>query len=163
MPELRFAQAEDAHRLAEIHVWSWQAAYKDIVPPDFLAALSIEARAERWQAIAGDAQTIVATVDGIVWGFIRVSVSDDPAWGEVQSIYLDPEVYRQGLGTLLLAAGEARLVELGCEYAFLWVFVDNHPARRFYEARGWRADARVALMELGGRQLSETRYSKELR
>ncbi|MFN2485852.1 MAG: N-acetyltransferase family protein, partial [Acidimicrobiia bacterium] len=86
-----------------------------------------------------------------------------PNLGEVQSIYLDPACFRRGLGRSLLAAAEKRLAEMGFQNAILWVFADNLAARRFYEAIGWRAETRTALMELGGRQLTEIRYQKTLR
>ena len=162
MRRVRFAIPPDCDQIAAIHVRSWQKAYRDIVPADFLANLSLERRLDWWRSHLDDQQTIVVEVDGEVAGFVRVGATEDPQWGEVRSIYLDPQHYRQGLGSVLLDAGQTRLREMGFDQAFLWVFVDNHPSRSFYEARGWSAEPRVALMELGGRQLTEIRYSKAL-
>ncbi len=39
---IRPATFEDASRLAEIHIASWQAAYADLLPADFLDGLSEE-------------------------------------------------------------------------------------------------------------------------
>lgn len=162
MVVVRPADASDVDRIAEIHVRSWQAAYREILPEDFLAALSIDRRRESWASMVGDEQTFVVEVDGTVDGFVRVAPAEDSTLGEVQSIYLEPSSHRRGLGTALLTAGEHRLRELGFDDAILWVFVANTPARRFYEARSWMAEARTALMELGGRQLTEIRYRKSL-
>lgn len=160
---VRLAELSDVPRLAEIHVRSWQAAYREILPKEFLAGLSVEQREESWtnKLVAG--QTFVVEQHNVVAGFVRVVASEDPNLGEVQSIYLDPDYFRRGLGRSLLAAAEERLADMGFQNAILWVFVDNQAARRFYEAMGWRVEPRTALMELGGRQLTEIRYQKTLR
>ncbi len=158
---VRPADMSDVPRLAEIHVRSWQVAYREILPHEFLAELSVERREETWTKNLG--QTFVVEHGNGVAGFVRVAPSDDPNLGEVQSIYLDPDYFRRGLGRSLLAAAEERLADMGFQNAILWVFVDNQAARRFYEAMGWRVEPRTALMELGGRQLTEIRYQKTLR
>ena len=47
---LRLATIEDAETIATIHVCTWQTAYKAIVPAQFLAALSIQKRANMWRS-----------------------------------------------------------------------------------------------------------------
>jgi GNAT superfamily N-acetyltransferase len=160
---VRLAKSSDVSRIAKIHVRSWQAAYQGILSDACLEELSVSRREEAWARNLGDDQVFVVEVDGTVAGFARVGAADAPELGEVQSIYLDPEFYRRGLGRALLAKAEERLVEMGFANAILWVFVENSPARQFYEAMGWKAESRTALMELGGRQLTEIRYQKQLR
>lgn len=160
MVSVRPAELSDIPRIAEIHVLSWQAAYEGILPAEFLANLSIERRQEHWSSNFGDRQTLVVEFEGAVAGFVGVAATEDPNLGEVQSIYLDPRLYRRGLGRPLLHAGEQRLAEMGFREGVLWVFVDNRAARSFYEAMGWKREPRTALMELGGRQLTEVRYHK---
>lgn len=163
MVHVRLAELSDVRRIAEIHVRSWQAAYREILPAEFLDGLAIERRQEIWTNNLGERQTFVVESDGNVVGFTRVAPAEDASLGEIQSIYLDPAHYRRGLGGPLLTAAEQRLTEMGYAAAILWVFVDNPGARRFYEAMGWKAEHRTALMELGGRQLTEIRYRKTLR
>ena len=50
-PTLRLANPSDAHGLAEMHVATWQVAYRGLLPDDFLDGLTVAARAERWQQI----------------------------------------------------------------------------------------------------------------
>ena len=163
MAHVRPAELSDVPRIAEIHVRSWQAAYREILPAEFLDGFSIKERQEMWTTNLGEQQTFVVESDGNVVGFTRVAPAEDASLGEIQSIYLDPALYRRGFGSPLLSAAEQRLKEMGYEAAILWVFVDNLAARDFYEAMGWKAESRTALMELGGRQLTEIRYQKTLR
>ena len=162
MVTVRSAELSDVERIAEIQVASWQAAYREILPAEFLADLSVERRRVFWTNNLGDRRVLLAELDGLTMGFISVTPSEDPTVGEVQAIYLDPSIYRRGVGTELMKAGESRLSEMGSTEGTLWVFVDNVAARRFYEAMGWTPEARIALMELGGRQVTEIRYHKDL-
>jgi hypothetical protein len=41
---IRQAILEDAEAIAKVHVASWQAAYKGLMPAEFLASLSVERR-----------------------------------------------------------------------------------------------------------------------
>ena len=45
--KIREPSKNDARSLAEVHVRSWQAAYKGQVPNDFLDNLSVERRGRR--------------------------------------------------------------------------------------------------------------------
>lgn len=159
---VRPAELSDVPRIAEIQVRSWQAAYRHILDDEFLDGMSIERRKERWESTFAERKSFVVEYEGDVAGFIGVSSTEDPETGEVQMIYLDPRFYRKGLGESLMGTGEDELRRMGFENAILWVFADNVAARRFYEAMGWKAEPRTALMELGGRQLTEIRYQKAL-
>src|SRR5258708_35048119 len=46
---VRTARFEDARQIAEVHVSSWQAAYRGIVPDTLLDSLSVEAWTGLWQ------------------------------------------------------------------------------------------------------------------
>lgn len=159
---VRSAEFSDVERIAEVQVASWQAAYREILSAPFLAGLSAERRRVFWANNLGDRRVLLAELDGMIMGFISLVSTEGSTVGEVQAIYLDPSIYRRGVGTALMKAGESRLSEMGFTEGILWVFVDNAAARRFYEAMGWTPEARIALMELGGRQVTEIRYHKDL-
>jgi hypothetical protein len=46
---IRKATPEDARAIAEVHVKSWRAAYRDLLPQDFLQGLSVDRREQQWQ------------------------------------------------------------------------------------------------------------------
>lgn len=47
--EARPATVDDAPAIAAIHVRSWQRAYADLLPADFLAGLDVEQRVAYWR------------------------------------------------------------------------------------------------------------------
>ncbi|MFN2485024.1 MAG: hypothetical protein ABR609_00105, partial [Acidimicrobiia bacterium] len=75
---VRLAELSDVPRLAEIHVRSWQAAYREILPKEFLAGLSVEQREESWTSKLVAGQTFVVEQHNVVAGFVRVAASEDP-------------------------------------------------------------------------------------
>lgn len=48
---LRIASATDVGRIAEVHVRTWQVAYRGQVPDEYLDSLSIEDRHTAWLQI----------------------------------------------------------------------------------------------------------------
>jgi GNAT superfamily N-acetyltransferase len=143
-----------------VHVRTWQAAYAHVFPRERLAELPIERRAAQWR----ESPPIVAEVDGTVVGFVSVGASrDSDASGELFAIYVDPLRWGTGVGRELIAAGEARLRDLGHIDVILWVLDDNPRARRFYERAGWRIDTASRPIEIFGIEVPEVRYRKQLR
>lgn len=153
-----------------MHVRSWQAAYRGIVPDAVLNSLSVERRAAFWTDAVSDPPSMsgvwVAEHDGAVAGFVHVRRSKDqgaePSVGEVGAIYLMPEAWSRGLGRALLDTAVAELGRNGFEAATLWVFRDNARARRFYERAGWAPDGKAKSIEIGGISLAEVRYRIDL-
>ncbi len=52
--KVREASEDDDRSLAEVHVLSWQAAYKGQVPCAFLDSLSVERREKDWRQLLGN-------------------------------------------------------------------------------------------------------------
>jgi GNAT superfamily N-acetyltransferase len=156
---IRPGKAADAEAVARVHVRTWQATYAHVFPADRLAALSVDRRAEQFR----QQPPIVSEKDGAIVGFVSVGPSrDDDAAGEVYAIYVDPARWGTGVGRELIAAGEARLRELGHRDVVLWVLEDNPRARRFYESAGWRLDDARRPIEFLGIEVPEVRYRKQL-
>lgn len=165
---LRPAQSRDARGVAAVHVGSWQAAYRGLVPEKFLDALDVDERANSYRfGTRGPDETvvwIVAQGENVV-GFIAVGRcrdDDHVGAGEVWALYVAPSNWRSGIGSRLLAKGEELLVHRGFADATIWVIERNTRARRFYEIAGWRCDGRVQTIEVGGRDITEVRYHKTL-
>jgi ribosomal protein S18 acetylase RimI-like enzyme len=147
MTEIRPLTDADIDALAEVHVRTWQSAYAGIVPAEVLDALDPAVWAERrrsWPVPPG-ASTLVAEDDGTLIGFanfgpgrVEQTGSDeyDMSAGELYAIYVDPGRQRGGAGKLLFMAAKEGLAKAGFPEMRLWVFEENHPARRFYERMG---------------------------
>ena len=64
---------------SEVHVLSWQHAYRDLIPKEFFAALSVEKREAMWREciVQGSPELLVAKADGRVSGFASFGASRD--------------------------------------------------------------------------------------
>jgi RimJ/RimL family protein N-acetyltransferase len=166
---VRLARPADAADLADVHVRSWQAAYRGIVPDAILDGLSVERRAAWWRETLATDRTLrvwVVEHDGRVAGFAATAPRRDddlpPDAGEVESIYLAPEAWSRGLGRAVLAAAVDDLGERGFEPLVLWVLTLNERARRFYEAAGWRPDGERRVLDFDGTPIEEMRYARTI-
>ncbi|MGH9016393.1 MAG: GNAT family N-acetyltransferase [Acidimicrobiales bacterium] len=168
MVRVRPARPDDAAAVAVVHVRSWQAAYRGLMPDDYLDGLRSEDRQGRYTFGLSDPDapaTVVAEVDGIIRGFATTGPArDDDAGdqGELFGFYVDPDVWGQGIGRLLMARARDRLVGRGWRSALLWVLVGNSRAERFYAADGWVADGEKRTDEVWGVIVEETRYRRRL-
>lgn len=152
------ATAADAPALAALHLASWRATYRGMMPDAFLDGEAATQRLAAWRehlagppragtrvrlAFAGDALT----------GFVCTSLDIDPRWGpRVDHLHVAPDWQGRGLGRRLLAeamtwALDARGTDERRPALHLWVLEQNTPARRFYERAGGRpADTRMSTV-----------------
>jgi len=165
---VRPATTEDARGIAEVHVRSWQAAYRGLYPQDKLDAMSVddaEVRQRQWLGDdrAATAATLVVEDRRRVVGFATLAkvASEDrggPA-GELHGIYLHPDGWRQGTGTLLWQEVEQVAQAAGWKWLFVRVFTANARARRFYEAMGCVGDeSSTRVQRFEGTEIETMRY-----
>lgn len=165
---LRRARPGDELAVAEVHVRSWQVAYRGLLPDDYLDSLEPARRAERYTFAASGpdvASTTVAVENGSICGFATVGPSrdDDSARaGELYAIYLHPDRWGRGVGLLLIRDARSRLVDHGRTEALLWVLAGNDRAERFYRLDGWLPDGRQRRDEVQGVEVDEVRYRRRL-
>lgn len=167
---MRRANESDARAIAEVHVRTWQVAYRGVVPAPMLDALNVDARERFWQrevaVLVSERRPWLADAGGEVAGFVSAGPSHDdgapPSTGEVYAIYVDPACWHRGVGRNLLAHAERDLRGHGYADATLWVLADNERARRFYEASGWQPDGTTKTDNFAGTELAEVRYRKPL-
>ncbi len=159
----------DAEALAGILIASWREAYRGFVPVRHLQDLNQEQRAEGFRnAISNHREeTYCAEESDGLLGFLTLGpcrdTDLDPATtGEVWGIYLAPEYWRKGVGTMLCRYAEKSLASRHYHQAVLWVFEANGQARRFYEAMGFQSDTATKELTVGGIQLTAMRYRKTL-
>lgn len=168
---IRAASAEDAADIAQVHVLAWRAAYRGVLPSDYLDSIDVRERTRAWQALLHQQQpegtTLVAESEAGVFGFARASRTRDDdqdatAVGEVHAIYLLPEAWGLGAGRRLLDAVLAGLNRKNFRDVTLWVLEENLRARAFYEAVGWTADGTTKRDVVGGVPVTELRYRRVL-
>ncbi|MGB6192960.1 MAG: GNAT family N-acetyltransferase, partial [Terracidiphilus sp.] len=124
---MRLAQPDDAMAVARVHVRSWQAAYRGLIPDAFLDGLRPEDRAQRYDFADPDPlkpKTIVALDGPVICGFATISPSRDhdlPAAGELCALYVDPGSWDRGVGAALISEARQALAERGFKSALLWL------------------------------------------
>lgn len=165
---IRSAVPSDAKAIAQVHIHSWQQAYSDLMPREYLASLdrTLAQRTSYWlNAIeSGDSTLLVAERDKQVIGWISVGASRDPDavacnTGEVMALYVLEAHWQTGIGRALWQAGVQRLIEQGHSRLTLWVLVLNNRAIGFYRKAGWVEEIGTKRnLVRGGVTLEEVRY-----
>jgi putative acetyltransferase len=123
---LRRATAEDAAAIAAVFSASFQLL-------DFLPLLHTVEEDRRFIAnvILKECEVTVAEDDSGIVAFLAKQGEE-----EVRLLYVRPDRLGDGAGTRLIEAAKASTSAGALE---LWCFQANARARRFYEARGFRA------------------------
>lgn len=160
---IRRALLADAAELAVIHISSWQAAYQEVFPEEFLHGLDIDSRTKWFEdRIRSGSHLLVAGDSGGLSGFCFTGASADDGWAEVFAIYVRPQEWGEGHGYRLLRSAEQDLAGEGWDRVLLWVLATNQRAREFYERQGWHVGKPIRIEEIGGVQVTEVRYEKSL-
>ena len=161
--EIGKATLADGRRIAEIQVAGWKAAYRGILPDDFLDRLNPEAKVSMWERFIRNGQGLIllARSSSGVLGFCHLIPSrdaDGDGVAEIAAIYVDPDGWRKGCGRRLFEVALRSAVEQGYAAMTLWVLTGNSRGRGFYEAVGMQADGAVKAEERPGCVLHEVRY-----
>lgn len=162
MIQLHTATPSDAPALSHIYTASWKAAYPQLVPAHYLARLPEGS----WiPALTGWLETgrldgLVATkagqpVGGILYG--RCRDEDRPLGGEVVALYVHPDHWRQGIGSLLLSKAMDDLLPVYGSVS-LWMFAGHTDGDAFYRHHGFAPDGAATRYLLGGEPMTELRY-----
>ena len=135
MLTIRSATTEDAYRVTQIYVDSWNDGFPDLMP----TAVLDDARVRRWTGELAEPRWWVAEVNGLIAGFTGIGPSRDPIdpdLGELDTIAVDPAYWRRGVGKALM---HKALEELAAAYpeAILWTLANYPQRQRFYETTGW--------------------------
>jgi len=151
---IRLAVPADAPRMAEIHARSWEAAYKDIIPMEYIKQKNAT-RPALWQRVItgeNDRHYVILS-DGITAGIMTVAPPKDDDVGdnfyELHGLYLHPDYYRQGIGTQAMEFAFTKARSLGKTAMTVWVFVENVNSIEFYEKCGFSADGKTNIHDYG--------------
>lgn len=166
-PIVRPAIESDAEDIARVHVETWKVAYREQVPDEYLQSLEVDDRIGIWKRTLENRETVfVSELEREVVGFCHLVPSRDrdadESTGEITSIYVHPDAWRNGVGWALAQRGMREGRGKGYEVLTLWVLASNVGARAFYEALGFRADGARKLEERPGLRLEEVRYCLSL-
>ena len=170
---------DDACTIARIHVSSWRAAYRGILPQSYLRRLSVESLTLRWHGRMRRAEELARRGPAVVAPHIAVVESEGGVVGftmfgpsvrrslagfagEVFYLYVLPEHQGNGYGRALMRHALDTLAEIPWYWVVVRVLRDNAPARRFYAGMGMRPDGHHEFERLAGRSVSVVRYARTL-
>jgi GNAT superfamily N-acetyltransferase len=169
MPErnnitIRPARLDDVLAVARVHVESWRATYRGIVPNMVLDNLREDERASMWRRALDNSVNPVALFvaeadDGRITGFAAAGpdrTGNTDYTGEVYAIYLDEPYQGAGTGRNLLEACAQSLLDMSHRSMLIWTLSQN-PACGFYRRLGGEAIA-TQEVQIGGKTLEETAF-----
>lgn len=160
---IRHATPDDAARIAEIHVKSWQASYRGIIPDTYLNSLEGNQRQTLWSKFASkpEASILLATDSKAIIGFCHMGIARDTdvlQAAEIMAIYIDPNHERKGAGNALITHAISQARQSGFKKIILWVLEANHPAKQFYHAMNFTPDGTYRSITIAGSTLTEIRF-----
>jgi len=158
---VRLARTSDVDDIARVQVRSWRASYATVLPPEIVEGFDEADIALEWgRALLrpGPDRLLVATDgSGAVVGAASVGPSQDPdvvadpgsAPGEIGVLVVEPEAWRRGHGSRLLAACVDLLLQAGHIEAVIWVPLADEPRRAFLQSAGWGPDGAYRDLQVG--------------
>jgi ribosomal protein S18 acetylase RimI-like enzyme len=139
---VRFVRAtvEDAEQCFRIARAASVAGFQNVFPSK-LTFPNGAIRANWISALTDpDGETYIAFDEDEAVGVVSVG------HGVLQTLYVMPESWSQGVGSALHDLALERLREANVQEARLWTLTENHRARAFYEKRGWSLTGRTRIV-----------------
>lgn len=141
---IRLAVPSDAPDMAEVHMRSWEVAYKGILPDDYIREKNATRNALYARVITEENDTsYVIQCSGKTVGIMCVAPPQDKElidFHELHYIYLHPNYFRRGIGTQAMELAYSIARGLGKTGLVLWVLEKNVNSIQFYKKCGFVAD-----------------------
>lgn len=169
MPKIRtrIANIQDAISMSIIHANSWKKAYQGLLSDEYLNGIKdtrwvdmitkgLEDNTMKAWVVTNEDKIIACTCIG------DSRYQDYEGQLEVISIYVLPEYWNLGAGSLLIEdileyALNNNYLEIG-----LWVLDGNNQAIKFYEKNGFLSNGDTISCMIGKNPTTEKRYIKKL-
>jgi GNAT superfamily N-acetyltransferase len=135
------ATVEDAGLCFGIARAAAVAGFQHVFPPGLYEFPDDAIRADWFSALTDpDGETYIAFDNDAAVGVVSVG------HGVLQTLYVMPESWSRGIGSMLHDLALVRLRETNVQEARLWTLTENHRARAFYEKRGWSLTGRTRVV-----------------
>lgn len=140
--DIRFAGADEAAELADVHERSWREAYAGLLPAMALNRMIAQRGAPWWAAaLRRRSNILVLDIDTDIAGYASLSrsrIGGGGMVGEVRELYLDPRYQGIGFGAQLFRAAHQVLNRRGYARVIVTVLEENDRAIAFYRHCGGR-------------------------
>ena len=161
---IRHAVVADAEPIARVHVASWKVAYGNFMPPRQMAWISERRETRRATELINNPETpyLVAEIDNKIVAFLVYGPPGDECdretTAQIYTFFVDPEFYRQGIGTALLQFMESEI----CVHITVWVMTQGTHGPRFYLRSGFKREPETEKMfRLIDKDFPIVRYCKD--
>lgn len=134
---VRRAGEGDVRDIQRVARRSWEATYEDVLDPgsiDVMLAEGYSTELLEETVAASETDFFVATLDDEVVGYVSAMPDESGDVGEV-NVYVDPEHWREGIGTRLLDRAEEALADRGVDRVRDYVLAENDAGNAFYRSR----------------------------
>jgi len=151
---IRLATPGDASDMAEVGMRSWEIAYKDILPEEYIREKNATRPEQFKQNITHENknQYVIRLNDKTI-GIMKIAPPTDDdlddTFYEVHYLYLHPDYFRKGIGTQAMQFAFDKTRSLGKKHISIWVFTENISTIKFYEKCGFARDGKTALQDRG--------------
>jgi GNAT superfamily N-acetyltransferase len=137
---IRPVERSDAEAITHIYIASWNAGFHGLMSQRQVDA-ALVARWEQDLLAPLPRRWWVAEGACVIVGFAGIGPSRDPIdpqIGELDTIAIDPRMWRRGVGRAPFSRAFHALVADGYREAVIWTLAGYPQGQRFYEAMGWR-------------------------
>jgi GNAT superfamily N-acetyltransferase len=138
---VRRAEPGDVESIARIHVAAWHHAYRGLVPDEAIALRTVQRRLEQWGRILQDeSELVLVGCDDAALARAFASATlrlEDRFQSHLETLYVEPELWRHGIGRALLSSVIAMLQARGANNMSLRTLRLGQ-AKAFYERLGAR-------------------------
>lgn len=151
---IRLALPSDAQDMAEIHMRSWEVAYRDIIPMEYIHEKNATRHELYKRVITVENQnSYIIEYDGKTVGIMKIASPQDEDLGddyyELHYIYLHPNYYRLGIGTKSMEFAFNVARSMNKKIIIVWVLSENTNSIRFYEKCSFARDGKAKSVEYG--------------
>ena len=140
--DIRFAAADEAAELADVHERSWREAYTGMLPGMALNRMIAQRGAPWWSAaLRRRSNILVLDIDTVIAGYASLSrsrIGGGGMVGEVRELYLDPLYQGIGFGAQLFSSARQVLNRRGYARIIVTALEENDRAIVFYRQCGGR-------------------------
>jgi len=149
---IRKTEPTDIPRIAEIVVYGWRCAFREILSDEVLfSEQTVAMRIARLEKSMPENTHLSNFVydDGLVKAAMTIGASGEkhPNALELWAIYVDPFFQRQGIGEQLLNHCEAEAAARGFREVRISTFQKNVVGRQFYEKMGYSIEGNPEYSE----------------
>ncbi|MBD9699651.1 GNAT family N-acetyltransferase [Flavimobilis sp. GY10621] len=158
---VRPAVPGDEVAMADLQIAAWRATHAGALGADVLDRLDPDGFRTQWAAAVGTPPgpgfaVLVACAGPRVVGYVALSP------GAIAGLEVAPDERRKGHGSRLLSAAVDRLRQDGAEEVSAWVLAGDEGREHFLSGAGMAADGRRRTLDVGGREVVESRWSATL-